>query len=132
MAFKFLRAEQPPPASFCYGYFVPLLHPLVFVVLRSVAVFCMYFVFWLVCVSLSLGSLSCSLAFVFRFHIPFCLGLFILLLCMQCSLDKGFFARLRFICFISLLIVHLWELAAITSFLFRVVFAPLLYSRSFA
>ena len=41
------------------------------------AVFRMYFVFWLVCVSLSLGSLSCSLAFVFRFHIPFYLGLFI-------------------------------------------------------
>ena len=44
---------------------------------ECLAVFRMYFVFWLVCVSLSLGSLSCSLAFVFRFHIPFYLGLFI-------------------------------------------------------
>ena len=51
---------------------------------------------------------------------------------MQTFLGQDFFAHLRFDCAISKLIVHLWESAAITLFLFCVVSAPFLSSRSFA
>ena len=99
---------------------------------ECLTVFRMYFAFlaslrlivsWFIIVFLSL---------CFPFPYSFYLGLFIWLLCMQSFLGEGFFARFRLNCFSSLRIVHPWELAAITSFHFPVVFAPFLSSHSFA
>ena len=70
------------------------------------------------------------LSFCFPFPYPFLFGA-VYLVVMHAKFLGQFFARLRFICFISLLIVHLWELAAITSFLLRVVFTPLCIAAHF-
>ena len=73
------------------------------------------------------------LSFCFPFPYPFYLAGAIYLVVMHAKfLRLRFFACLRLDCFVSLLIVHLWELAAVIFFLFRVVFASLLSSRSFA